>query len=107
MLQRDDDELAALALADLADLLGRPLVPAAVRVVRWGGGLPQPAVGHVAAIERVRAAVAASPRLAVCGAAFDGVGIPACVAAASRAASEVRGAALRAVTRRAWGSGGE
>ncbi len=89
VLQRDDDELAALALADLAGLLGRPLEPAAVRVVRWGGGLPQPAVGHVAAMERLRAAVAAAPRLAVCGAAVDGVGIPACVAAATRAASEI------------------
>ena len=38
---------------------------------------------------KVRAAVAGVPRLAVCGAALDGVGIPACVAAASLAASAV------------------
>jgi protoporphyrinogen/coproporphyrinogen III oxidase len=105
VLQRDDADLAALALADLAALLGRPLEPAAVRVVRWGGGLPQPAVGHVAAMERLRAAVAALPGLAVCGAAVDGVGIPACVAAAARAASEVV-ARLPGAAGAAGGNGG-
>ena len=91
VLQRDDADLAALALADAGDLLGRPLAAAVVatRVVRWGGSLPQPAVGHLDRIARVRAAVAAVPGLAVCGAALDGVGIPACVAAATRAAAEV------------------
>jgi oxygen-dependent protoporphyrinogen oxidase len=33
--------------------------------------------------------VAAVPGLAVCGAAFDGVGIPACIAAAKDAVSRV------------------
>ena len=61
VLQRDDADLARLALADLGDLLGRELRPVAVRVVRWGGGLPQPAVGHVDAMERAVAAVAAVP----------------------------------------------
>ena len=91
VLQRDDADLAALALADAGDLLGRPLAASAVatRVVRWGGSLPQPAVGHVERIARVRAAVATLPALAVCGAAVEGVGIPACIAAATRAASEV------------------
>ena len=46
-------------------------------VQRWGGGLPQYAVGHVDRVARIRAAVAAVPGLAVCGAAYDGVGIPA------------------------------
>jgi oxygen-dependent protoporphyrinogen oxidase len=89
VLQRDDAALTALAVADAADLLARPLVPVASRVVRWGGSLPQPAVGHVERIERLRAAVAAVPGLAVCGAALDGVGIPACIAAADRAALEL------------------
>jgi protoporphyrinogen/coproporphyrinogen III oxidase len=40
-------------------------------------------------IARVRAAVAAVPGLAVCGAAYDGVGIPACIASAYAAADRV------------------
>jgi oxygen-dependent protoporphyrinogen oxidase len=37
----------------------------------------------------MRAALVAAPGLAVCGAALDGVGVPACIAAATRAADEV------------------
>jgi oxygen-dependent protoporphyrinogen oxidase len=86
VLQRDDADLARLALADLGDLLARELRPVAVRVVRWGGALPQPAVGHVDAMERALSAVAAVPGLALAGAAVAGVGIPACIATATRAA---------------------
>jgi protoporphyrinogen/coproporphyrinogen III oxidase len=89
VLQRPDRELAALATGELAALLRRPVDPVAQRVTRWGGGLPQYDVGHVDRVERVRAAVATVPGLAVCGSVFDGVGIPACVAAATRAAAEL------------------
>jgi oxygen-dependent protoporphyrinogen oxidase len=61
----------------------------ASRVSRWGGGLPQYAVGHVDRVARISAAVDEVPGLAICGAAFDGVGIAACVARASMAATRV------------------
>jgi len=91
-LQREDADLAASALADLRIALGTPDAlgePVDWHVQRWGGGLPQYAVGHVARVERIRSAVAAQPGLAVCGAAYDGVGIAACVASALRAAREI------------------
>ena len=82
-LQRDDAELVALVRRDLAALTGhRRATPVDALVTRWGGGLPQYAVGHVERVARIRAAVAAVPGLAVCGAAYDGVGIPACIASA-------------------------
>ena len=56
---------------------------------RWGGGLPQYAVGHLDRVARIRAAVAAVPGLAVCGASYDGVGIPACIGSAHIAADRV------------------
>ena len=89
VLQRDDAELVDLALADLTDALGVTDPPLDARVTRWGGGLPQYAVGHRARVERIRSAVAGVPGLAVCGAAYDGVGVPACVATAEQAAAEV------------------
>jgi oxygen-dependent protoporphyrinogen oxidase len=58
-------------------------------VSRWGGALPQYTVGHLDRVAAIRAAVAAQPGLAVCGAAYDGVGIPACVATARAAVSQV------------------
>ena len=88
-LQRDDSELVDLVLADLTDVLGVTDPPLDARVSRWGGGLPQYAVGHLGRVGRVRAAVAGQPGLAVCGATYDGIGVPACVATAERAVSEV------------------
>ncbi len=95
VLQRDDADVVDLALADLTDALGVTAPPLDARLTRWGGGLPQYAVGHRARVDRVRAAVAAQPGLAVCGAAYDGVGVAACIATAQRAADEVL---------RQWGS---
>ena len=89
LLQRADDELAALAAADLAAATGVRGAPAAARVTRWGGALPQYTVGHLDRVAAIRASVAAQPGLAICGAAYDGVGIPACVATARAAVAQV------------------
>jgi protoporphyrinogen/coproporphyrinogen III oxidase len=89
VLQRDDDDLAALAAAELAESIGITAQPVAHRVTRWGGGLPQYNVGHLDRVARIRQAVSEQPGLAVAGAAYDGVGIPACVASARRAADQV------------------
>ena len=88
-LQREDNELVDLALADLGDAVGLRTRPVDWHVQRWGGGLPQYAVGHLDRVARVRSAVAEVPGLAVCGATYDGVGIPACIASARRAADVV------------------
>lgn len=88
-LQRSDDDLVALALADLQTLYGRRFAPLDTRVTRWGGGLPQYDVGHTERVAAVRAAVAAVPGLAVAGAAYDGVGVPAVIGSARAAAHRV------------------
>jgi protoporphyrinogen/coproporphyrinogen III oxidase len=89
LLQRDDEDLAVLAAAELADATGITQAPIASRVTRWGGGLPQYNVGHLDRVARVREAVAGQPGLAVAGAAYDGVGIPACIATARSATTSV------------------
>ena len=88
-LQRDDEDLVRLAIDEIAltGVVTGP--PIATRVSRWGGGLPQYAVGHVDRVRRIRAAVAAVPGLAVCGASYDGVGIPACIRTGQQAADQV------------------
>ncbi|MFJ7420918.1 protoporphyrinogen oxidase [Streptomyces uncialis] len=88
-LARDDSELVALSRGDLRDAVGLTAEPVATRVTRWDDGLPQYPVGHHARVARVRAQLAALPGLAVCGAAYDGVGIPACVASGHAAADLV------------------
>jgi len=89
LLQRADEDLAAVAAAELEAATGVRGAPVAHRVTRWGGALPQYTVGHLDRVARIRAAVAGQPGLAVCGAAYDGVGIPACIATARAAASQV------------------
>jgi protoporphyrinogen/coproporphyrinogen III oxidase len=91
-LQVPDDELVAASLADLRAATGLAATPVDAVVQRWGGGLPQYAVGHVDRVARIRASVAEVPGLAVAGAAYDGVGIPGCIASAHRAAGVVTGA---------------
>jgi len=88
-LQASDEELVAWSLADLRDAVGVRAAPVDTHVQRWGGGLPQYAVGHLDRVERIRAAVAGVPGLALCGAAYDGVGIPAVIASAHRAAASI------------------
>jgi oxygen-dependent protoporphyrinogen oxidase len=88
-LQRSDDDLVAVSLADLADATGVTAPPVATHVQRWGGGLPQYAVGHLDRVARIHAAVADVPGLALCGAAYDGVGIPAVIASARKAVAQL------------------
>jgi oxygen-dependent protoporphyrinogen oxidase len=88
-LQASDEELVEVALTDLADAVGLSVRPIDTHVQRWGGGLPQYAVGHLDRVAAVRADVAQSPGLAVCGAAYDGLGIPACIASAHLAVASV------------------
>jgi oxygen-dependent protoporphyrinogen oxidase len=79
-LQRSDEDLTSAVVADVADLLDLDRrEPLETRIVRWGGGLPQYLVGHQGRVDAIRAAVSAVPGLAIAGAAFRGVGVPACI----------------------------
>jgi oxygen-dependent protoporphyrinogen oxidase len=82
-LDRDDADLVKAVLADLADAVGLRATPVDTHVQRWNDSLPQYAVGHLDRVARVRAALPEG--IAVAGAAYDGVGIPACIASAEAA----------------------
>ena len=56
-LQATDDELVAWSLADLREAVGLRADPVDTHVQRWGGGLPQYAVGHLDRVARIRASV--------------------------------------------------
>jgi oxygen-dependent protoporphyrinogen oxidase len=88
-LQVSDEQLVAHVVADLTEATGQPVAPSDLHVQRWGGALPQYAVGHLDRVRRVREAVGAVPRLAVCGAAYDGVGVPAVIGSARRAVASL------------------
>jgi oxygen-dependent protoporphyrinogen oxidase len=85
-----DDELLTWALGDLDTVFGVAVDPIDVRVQRWIDAMPQYGPGHGALVADVRAGL--PPSLAVAGAYLDGIGVPACVAAATRAAAALTSA---------------
>ncbi|WP_018547191.1 protoporphyrinogen oxidase [Streptomyces sp. LaPpAH-108] len=91
ILGRDDAELTAIARHDLRAATGVDATPVDSHVTRWTDGLPQYPVGHHARVARIREHVAKLPGLAVCGAQYDGVGIPACIASAHAAVDQLGG----------------
>ena len=82
ILERDDTGLVDVSRHDLREATGLDATPLETRVTRWTDGLPQYPVGHHARVARIREHVGKLPGLAVCGAAYDGVGIPATIASA-------------------------
>jgi oxygen-dependent protoporphyrinogen oxidase len=85
----DDADLVAAVAAELGPLLRLPARPFDAFVARWEDGLPQYVPGHLARVEAIEAAVEAVPGLAVCGAAYRGVGLSMCVASGEAAGARV------------------
>lgn len=88
-LQVTDEALVNASLVDLTSAAGLSVAPVDAVVQRWGGGLPQYWVGHLDRVARIRASVATVPGLALCGAAYDGVGIPATIGSARQAVADL------------------
>ncbi|MFJ9337930.1 protoporphyrinogen oxidase [Streptomyces sp. NPDC101733] len=89
LLDRPDRHLVRTAIAELHRAVGAMGEPLATRVTRWDRGLPQYGVGHRERVTRIREAAAELPGLALCGAAYEGVGVAACVATGRAAARQV------------------
>ncbi len=81
-----DDEILERAWDELGALLGVDGVPKEAVVVRHPDALPQYRVHHLLRTAGVEAAVARLGGVALAGAAYHGVGIPACIASGRAAA---------------------
>jgi oxygen-dependent protoporphyrinogen oxidase len=91
-LALDDDELVRAVAADLATTMGLAAAPVQARVTRWPDALPQFRPGHLARVRAWREELAVTaPGVVLAGAAYDGLGIPACVRQGRRAAEQVAG----------------
>jgi oxygen-dependent protoporphyrinogen oxidase len=88
-LARDtsDEQLLAWAVRDLATVFDVTVEPLDTCVHRWLDAMPQYGPGHADLVAELRAGL--PPTLAVAGSYLDGIGVPACVGAAGRAATEV------------------
>ena len=82
-----DDDLLSWAAEDLADLFGVTDEPFDCLVHRWIDAMPQYGPGHGDLVADLRAGL--PDALAVAGSYLDGIGVPACIAAATRAAASL------------------
>ncbi len=89
-LELDDGDLVSALLPELERIMGIRDAPAGWRVHRWERSFPQYTPGHLDRVAAVEAAVAeALPGVALAGAAYRGVGIPACIRQGQQAAQRV------------------
>jgi oxygen-dependent protoporphyrinogen oxidase len=86
----DDDLLMRAMLDELAETMGVRDEPVDVRISRWPRAFPQYTPGHAERVTALEATVAEeAPGVVLAGAAYRGIGIPACVGAANEAARRV------------------
>lgn len=88
----DDDMLLERVNDELDELIGLRGAPTATLVTRWSDALPQYRVNHLARVDAIEAALGSLGAIAACGAAYRGVGVPACIASGRAAARTVRSA---------------
>lgn len=88
-LHWSDADLIAAAVADLGGILGVTVDPIDAVVQRWPSGLPQYSPHHLTRVAEIHAAVAAIAGLEIAGSYLQGVGVPACVASATAAATRL------------------
>jgi len=87
-LDLSDAEIVEAVHAELVEATGLRSAPKEARVVRWPRALPQFEVGHALRAARAHAVLESeAPHVVLAGAAYEGLGLPACVASGRRAAA--------------------
>jgi oxygen-dependent protoporphyrinogen oxidase len=86
----DDDVLVARLLDELAETSDIRGTPREIRVNRWMRSFPQYEPGHLDLVDRIERRLAEeAPNILVTGAAFRGLGVPACIRQGREAAIEL------------------
>ncbi|HEY8840018.1 MAG TPA: protoporphyrinogen oxidase [Candidatus Dormibacteraeota bacterium] len=84
----DDRGLANAVHAELTEAIGLREPPSDSKVVRWPAALPQYNVGHAARLQRIDECLRGLPGLFLAGAAYRGIGLPACIQQGREAAEK-------------------
>ena len=89
MTEMGKPELIARVLGEVRPMLRLDGEPFVSEVARWPHGMPQYHLGHLERLAALDGALKNYPTLALCGNAFNGVGIPNCIKSGSDAAKKI------------------
>jgi len=86
----DDEQAFHTAVDEVSGHLGTQVLPRGYRVTRWPRAFPQYLPHHLDRVDAIERALASDcPGLVVAGAAYRGVGVPACIRQGREAARAV------------------
>ena len=94
-----DEELVDMVRSNLADILQLTAEPCFQRVYRWRGAMAQYTSGHLARVQRIRQLQSGIPGLYLAGNAYQGIGVPDCIASGESAAKSATDFAAAAESR--------
>lgn len=89
VIDLEDDQLVAVSLRELNEILGEQLQPSFHRVYRWDRCMPEYGLGHLQRLREIESRLAGQPGLFLAGNGYRGVGIPDCIQSAAAAAAGV------------------
>lgn len=89
VLALSDDEIVATVRRELKEIVGLVAEPRVTRLYRWNRAMAQYGPGHLERVARIQKSVAETPNLALAGNAFQGIGVPDCLASGLAAALTV------------------
>jgi oxygen-dependent protoporphyrinogen oxidase len=87
----DDAALVARVADEVGSVLSTDVAPSASLVTRWPSAFPQYRVNHLSRVDGLEAAARNLGGIALAGATYRGVGVPACIASGRTAARTIRG----------------
>jgi len=91
-LARGDDEVVAMARAEIRRIMGVEAEPIFAKIARWPRSMAQYAVGHARRVKRIEALVAGLEGLQLAGSAYHGIGVPDCIHGGKTAAERIEAA---------------
>lgn len=89
-----DNNLWVQIKQEITEILGATSDPLDLKTHRWNEALPQYRPFHNDLVQSIRAELRAHSGIEICGAAFDGIGIPACIESGKKAAHSLLSGSL-------------
>lgn len=99
VLELPDNDLIEMVRRNLAEILALTAEPRFARVYRWRRAMAQYTTGHLDRIRRIKELQSAVPDLYLAGNAYQGIGVPDCIASGESAAKSAMDASLAAESR--------